>query len=394
MTTNLPALPTSSDRSADIGVVVEPVREIVEVRTDDERAVYVVEPVVATDAIVPTVLADLTDVADTAPTTGQVLGWTGSTWAPASVGVDGVGGVVAFRRSPALPVISGAGTAGAWTLGPILWRMAIPAAAGDLLDWNAASVLLGGGPAAIDLVCLKNNVPFRYLSSGTDTPAALGSMYSQGDFGAVRLPTQRWQVLADELVNGTVTLALAYRAAVPDAGTGVDTEPLAIGHAQAPARLTVTNLGPVGAASGGSGGSSGGSSGYAPITWGDLGVTPGAPAPTDPDSGTIPPEYTVGSRLFFGDGPPTELALTSTIATLAVVSDVYLDRLEPALWAMFTEGWQKILDLRQDTMLYLGFGDPNVVPGNYKRVHNVGIDVSTLDIYEFPEGAPQGMQEE
>ncbi len=42
----LPGLPTSSDRSADIAVVVEPVREIVEVRTDDERAVYVVEPIV------------------------------------------------------------------------------------------------------------------------------------------------------------------------------------------------------------------------------------------------------------------------------------------------------------------------------------------------------------
>jgi len=42
----LPGLPTSSDRSADIAVVVEPVREVVEVRTDDERAVYVVEPVV------------------------------------------------------------------------------------------------------------------------------------------------------------------------------------------------------------------------------------------------------------------------------------------------------------------------------------------------------------
>lgn len=69
----LPGLPTSSDRSADIAVVTEPVREIVEVRTDDERAVYVVEPVVASAAVVPTVLADLTDVDHTVPADGDVL---------------------------------------------------------------------------------------------------------------------------------------------------------------------------------------------------------------------------------------------------------------------------------------------------------------------------------
>lgn len=82
----LPGLPTSSDRSADIAVVVEPVREIVEVRTDDERAVYVVEPVVASTAIVPTVLADLTDVDETAATDGQVLTFDSgiAKWAPAT----------------------------------------------------------------------------------------------------------------------------------------------------------------------------------------------------------------------------------------------------------------------------------------------------------------------
>lgn len=82
----LPGLPTSSDRSADITVVTQPVREIVEIRTDDERAVYVVEPVVASTAIVPTVLADLTDVDETAPTDGQVLAFDSglAKWAPAT----------------------------------------------------------------------------------------------------------------------------------------------------------------------------------------------------------------------------------------------------------------------------------------------------------------------
>lgn len=86
MSSMLPGLPGSSDRSADIAVVVEPQREIVEIRTDDERAVYVVEPVVATTAIVPTVLADLTDVDETAPTDGQVLTFDSGVakWGPAT----------------------------------------------------------------------------------------------------------------------------------------------------------------------------------------------------------------------------------------------------------------------------------------------------------------------
>jgi hypothetical protein len=88
----LPALPASSDRSADIGVVAEPHREIVEIRTDDERAVYVVEPVVATSAVVPTVLADLTDVDDTAPADGDVFTFDGSMakWAPAAPELTGL----------------------------------------------------------------------------------------------------------------------------------------------------------------------------------------------------------------------------------------------------------------------------------------------------------------
>lgn len=86
----LPALPTSADRSADIGVVVEPRREVVEIRTDDERAVHVVEPVVATNALVPTVLADLSDVDATPPADGQVLTFsTGiAKWAPATASTE------------------------------------------------------------------------------------------------------------------------------------------------------------------------------------------------------------------------------------------------------------------------------------------------------------------
>lgn len=87
----LPGLPASSDRSADIARVVEPRREVVEVRTDDEHVVHIVEPVVvrveaADGGVAPTVLADLTDVADTAPAGGQVLTFdaTGAQWAPAN----------------------------------------------------------------------------------------------------------------------------------------------------------------------------------------------------------------------------------------------------------------------------------------------------------------------
>jgi hypothetical protein len=85
----LPGLPESSDRSADIARVVEPRREVVEVRTDDERVVHIVEPVVvvtetAEGGTVATALADLTDVADTAPADGQVLTFSGGQWAPAT----------------------------------------------------------------------------------------------------------------------------------------------------------------------------------------------------------------------------------------------------------------------------------------------------------------------
>jgi hypothetical protein len=85
----MPGLPQSSDRSADIARVVEPRREVVEVRTGDERVVHIVEPVVivtetAEGGTVATALADLTDVADTAPTDGQVLVFTGGQWRPAT----------------------------------------------------------------------------------------------------------------------------------------------------------------------------------------------------------------------------------------------------------------------------------------------------------------------
>jgi hypothetical protein len=115
----LPALPTSSDRSADIGVVVEPQREVVEVRTDDERAVYVVEPVVATNAVVPTVLADLTDVDSTPPTDGQVLTFDSDVakWAPATADTTALTArVTALEGRPVVdsPDDIGAAPAGAY----------------------------------------------------------------------------------------------------------------------------------------------------------------------------------------------------------------------------------------------------------------------------------------
>lgn len=113
----LPGLPISSDRSADIAVVTEPVREVVEVRTEVERAVYVVEPVVASTAVVPEVLADLTDVDSTPPSDGQVLTFDSgmAKWAPATASTTALEGRVTALEER--PVVDSPGDIGAQPAG-------------------------------------------------------------------------------------------------------------------------------------------------------------------------------------------------------------------------------------------------------------------------------------
>lgn len=164
---------------------------------------------------------------------------------PGSAGADGV--LKSFGDTGEFFGTFGAlaGSSGSWTVCPAAWRsVPVAAAAGDVLDW-AAEVILGVGTATadaeFDLAAIDNTVPgapviLRCLSSGTNTPLANG----HGGFycwqnNARRLPGTKWRAQAGDIVAGTVTLALLYRAA----GSG-----LAVGHASLyPSRVTVTNLG-------------------------------------------------------------------------------------------------------------------------------------------------------
>lgn len=142
------------------------------------------------------------------------------------------------------------GIAGSWTVCPAAFRsVPITAAVDDILDWRP-SVILGVGTATsdaeFDLAAIDNSntgapVILRCLSSGTNTPLANGSggMYCWRD-NARRLPgVADWKVTSADLVGGTVTFALLYRA---------NASGLAVGHASVyPSRVTVLNFGPANA---------------------------------------------------------------------------------------------------------------------------------------------------
>lgn len=144
----------------------------------------------------------------------------------------------AFAETPAITGsgnVFACGTSGTWTLTPSVWRLQVKATAGDVIDWSP-NILLQGGPAAFDLASVVDGVPVRWKSTGTDTPAALGSMYIQGDYGTARLPELPWQVNADDVdADGMVTLALGYRAGGA----------MSLGHADGVSRVSLTNFGPV-----------------------------------------------------------------------------------------------------------------------------------------------------
>lgn len=149
---------------------------------------------------------------------------------------------VSLRAFAETAAITGAGnvfacgTSGAWTLTPPVWRLTGKASIGDLILWSPDDVLLQGGPAAFDVASVVNGAPVRWKSSGTDTPAALGSTYTQGDYGTARLTEQFWRVTAQDVAtDGRVTLALGYRA-----GGSMN-----LGHASGISRISFANFGPV-----------------------------------------------------------------------------------------------------------------------------------------------------
>lgn len=142
------------------------------------------------------------------------------------------------------------GISGSWTVCPSAFRsLPIAAAVDDVLDWRP-SVILGVGTATsdaeFDLASIDNSSPgapviLRCLSSDTNVPLAngVGGMYCWQN-NARRLPgVADWKVTSADLVGGTVTFALLYRAS----GSG-----LAIGHGTVyPSRVSVLNFGPAAA---------------------------------------------------------------------------------------------------------------------------------------------------
>lgn len=146
--------------------------------------------------------------------------------------------VRAFAETAAItgaPNVFACGTSGAWTLTPAGWRLTVKASIGDLMLWSP-NVLLQGAPAAFDVASVIGGTAARWKSSGTDTPAALGSIYTQGDYGTAALRDLYWRVGSQDIASdGTVTFALGYRA-----GGGMN-----LGHADGVSRISLANHGPV-----------------------------------------------------------------------------------------------------------------------------------------------------
>lgn len=322
--------------------VIEPVRRVFETGTSADGVIHVVEPVAVGPA-----------------------------------GGTGTGGVHAYARVGPITTTAGpCGMTGEWTLTPDVWRGTVSAAVGHLVEWSPA-VVLGGGPAVLDLAAVVGGTAVRYASTGTAAPAQRGhaGLFSQGDPGTTRLPALKWRVQEGDLANGMLTLALVYRAA----STG---DTLVLGDPEAPSTIDVTNLGTVGGAGAGGGGETGGSTA---ITWEDVNnAVPGAPPPTDVVTGTVPAERIAGAAVFSGSGAPADQPADAEVTLSAVVGDLYVDTVGLGLWHLdAVAGWTRTASLRRETMLWLGTGDPTVDLSGYHMVRNVAIDVATLDIYEL-----------
>lgn len=88
------------DREQRAVEVAEPRREVVEVVETGERVLYIVEPGAG---LPPLRLADLVDVADSAPLDGDVLTWQAGLWLPAAGSGSPAAGVTPYRHDQLVP---------------------------------------------------------------------------------------------------------------------------------------------------------------------------------------------------------------------------------------------------------------------------------------------------
>lgn len=157
---------------------------------------------------------------------------TGVSWQPTAGG----GGLLAFGRSVATTGTFGpCGDSGTWTACPAAFRPVTDASAGNMLLWSFEHLHQTDAEAVYDLASMDGDAPLRYLSSGTNTPAAAGygGLYTAATLARGLRPTW-WEVDAADIIAGTVTLALWYR----NNGSGNT-----MGHATVAGRVVLANFG-------------------------------------------------------------------------------------------------------------------------------------------------------
>lgn len=128
-----------------------------------------------------------------------------------------------------------AGDSGTWTLCPAQYRVTVAASIGDRLLWTPGFLHQSDQEAMFDLASVVDGVAARYRSSGTNAPATAGygGLYTAATLGR-GMRAVWWTVTAEDLDDGTVTLALAYR----DSGSGN-----VMGHGSVAGDIVLTNAG-------------------------------------------------------------------------------------------------------------------------------------------------------
>lgn len=170
--------------------------------------------------------------------TNGAPGTNGTNGAPGTNGTDGQDGTMKAYATTGLVLgtFGPCGDSGTWTLCPENYRPTpIPAVVGDHLLWTPGFLHQTSAEAAYDVASVVDGVAARYRASGGITPNAFGygGLYTASTLGGGMRPVW-WTVEADDLVDGAVTLALAYRAS----GSGNT-----MGHAAVLGDVVVTNHG-------------------------------------------------------------------------------------------------------------------------------------------------------
>lgn len=176
--------------------------------------------------IVPVGLPDQVLTAD--PTTRAGVSW--------QTAAGGSGGLKSFgRTAPTTGDFGPCGDSGTWTACPAGYMATTTADAGDRVLWGFEHIQQNNAEAAYDLASMVGGLPARYLSSGTNTPAAAGygGLYVPAGWPRPFIPTW-WEVAAEDIDGGSVTIALWYR----NNGSGN-----MLGHDSVAGRVVLANFG-------------------------------------------------------------------------------------------------------------------------------------------------------